>query len=460
MSFEELEEILEGRVQTDQESVEEVQGDFGRIVKKAPKAVVTPASSQDVQKTIEFALERGISVTPQGAAHSQSGQSLNYGGIILDLGGLSEISEAEGETVWVGAGVVWRDLVRSTYQRGKLPRVLTNNLGVTIGGTLSMAGLGVSSHRYGAQVDNVLELEVVTGEGHLVRCSPSENSELFDCSRSGLGQFSVITGARIQLRDVAPRARTYYLLYDDIATLMKDQETIIREDRFHYIESWCSPCPQGLRRVGQMRMPFAEWFYPMQVTVEYEAPPDDEALLAGLNYFRQVHAEDTTILEFANRLEPVFELWKQAGTWDRPHPWMEVVLPWKVAANYIQGVLANFPPNLLVGGHVLLWPCRGTTSDAPMFRHPGGELVMGFGILPAVPSQFLPLALPVLNKASDLCLRVGGSRYLSGWVEFTEEQWEAHFGEVWPRLLEWKRFYDPKGILSPGFIKYPSSVTG
>ena len=68
-----------------------------------------------------------------------------------------------------------------------MPPVLTNNLGVTVAGTLSMAGLGVASFRYGTQADNVVELEVVTGAGEIVVCSREQNRELFDMVRCGLG---------------------------------------------------------------------------------------------------------------------------------------------------------------------------------------------------------------------------------------------------------------------------------
>ena len=60
--------------------------------------------------------------------------------------------------------------MRQTTERRLIPPVLTNNLNVTVGGALSMAGLGVASRRYGTQADNVEELEVVTGKDHRVCC--------------------------------------------------------------------------------------------------------------------------------------------------------------------------------------------------------------------------------------------------------------------------------------------------
>src|SRR5688500_317919 len=105
---------------------------------------------------------------------------------------IHEIDE-QGLTATVDGGVVWRDLVAEVVPRGFVPPVLTNNLGVSVAGTTSVAGLGVASFRYGTQADNAVELEVVTGTGEVVTCSRERNAELFDVVRCGLGQFGIIT---------------------------------------------------------------------------------------------------------------------------------------------------------------------------------------------------------------------------------------------------------------------------
>jgi FAD/FMN-containing dehydrogenase len=47
---------------------------------------------------------------------------------------------------------------------------------------------------------------------------------------------------------------------------------------------------------------------------------------------------------------------------------------------------------------------------------------------------------------------MGGKRYLSGHIDFTPEEWKAHFGDQWEPFRALKRRYDPDGILNPGFI--------
>ena len=103
---------------------------------------------------------------------------------------------------------------------------------------------------------------------------------------------------------------------------------------------------------------------------------------------------------------------------------------------------------------MLLWPCRGTTSTIPNFMTPPGEFVMGFGILPGIPPEFIGPAKARLNQASDASMMVGAKRYLSGLIEFDRPRWKQHFGAHWPRLQSLKKTYDPDGILNPGFIDY------
>jgi cytokinin dehydrogenase len=463
-----LKGILGDRILLDPEVRDLYRSDFGRTVNRLPAAVARCASAEEVAEVVRFCRERKIPITARGQAHTQSGQATSDGGVLLDTSVMSTIHEIDeaGETATVDCGVVWRDLVSATLAKGLIPRVLTNNLGVQISGTLSMAGLGVASFRYGTQADNAVELQVVTGTGEIVTCSREQNRDLYDVVRCGLGQFGVITQAKIRLRKAKSVVRKYFLLYDDLATVMADSKAVMSPENpiFSSLEAWCTPCLQGIKKIGEgMELgegmqTFAAWFYPLHLTVEFDPgeEPDDQAVLAGLKPYRHVHTEDFSQHEFANRMDPVFELWRRSGYWDMAHPWTETTLPWETAPEFIEAVLGQLPPQALgPGGHILLWPAYTGTSEAPLFMHPGGDYVMGWGILPGVPFKFLDRALAQLDMVSELSIVYGGKRYLSGFITFnTVEKWAQHFGDRWPMILEAKRKFDPDGIMAPGFIQY------
>jgi len=446
---------ISGVVLTDERAQEAVASDFGRLVVRKPKAVVRPASAADVASVLKFAARQSLRVATRGSGHSQSGQSLSES-IVLDMTSLNGIGAVREGAVTVQAGTTWRALVEHLAVERLSPPVLTNNLDVTVGGTVSMGGLGVSSWRHGTQVDNCLELEVVTGTGDIVRCSGDHNRELFDAVRAGVGQFGVITEAVARVRRYRPRFRSFYLLYDNLVALLEDLETVMTEERFDYLEAWCAPCPQGFRRAKGQRQAFAQWFYPLHATLEIDQDPAPEPgeTLKGMKFYKHVHTEDGELLDFFTRLDPLFDLWKRGGYWQHAHPWMECILPWQTAAPYISRVLVDLPPQAMLGGHILLWPARGAVSLAPFFMRPKGDLLMGFGILPAMPKQVSGEGLPRLNLASQAALLMGGKRYLSGWVEFNASAWRAHYGDQWAAVVAAKGKFDPQGILNSGFIKY------
>ncbi len=466
----ELQEILGDRLVLDDDVRSQFRSDFGRTVDRFPGAIARCTSPEEVAQVIRFCRERRIPVVPRGQAHTQSGQATTEGGVIVDTSSLQAIHEidAEAETATVDCGVVWRDLVAATVPQGLVPRVLTNNLGVSISGTLSMAGLGVASFRYGTQADNAVELLVVTGAGDIVTCSREENRELFDVVRCGLGQFGIIVRAKVRLRRCKSTVRKYYLLYDDLGALMADAKKVMDPDNptFSSLESWCTPCFQGIRKIGDgMELAegvqtFAHWMYPLHLTVEFDAEageqPDDQAVLQGLTPYKHVETSDFPQSEFCNRMDPVFTLWRRSGYWDMAHPWMETTLPWETSQEFIEQILAATPPQVLgPGGHILLWPAYTRTSEVPLFMHPEGEFVMGWGILPGVPFEFLDRALAQLDMASEMSILYGGKRYLSGYITFnTAEKWAQHFGDQWPRVVAAKKQFDPDGIMAPGFIQY------
>ncbi len=454
----EFKSSLDGALLTGEPARAEASGDFGAVFRRMPQAVVRPATVQDVSRTLKFAASRSLPVSTRGAGHSQSGQSLSSG-IVLDIKSLDKVLRLEegSLTVTCQPGITWRALLEELAPRHLSPPVLTNNLDVTVGGTLSTAGLGVSTWRNGTQADHCLELEVVTGSGEVLRCSPTSNAELFDAVRGGMGQFGVMTEAKLQLRRHKPRFRSFYLLYEQLGTLLGDLKRLMAEERFDYLESWCVPLPMGFKEVNGQRQAFAQWFFPLHATVETgNEAPEAATKLEGLQFYKHVHTENGDLQAFFARLDPLFALWKRAGFWDYAHPWMECILPWEATEFYVGQVLAQMQPQMIAGGHILLWPARGEATSLPLFMRPKGKLAMGFGILPAVPSRFLQDALPRLSQASLASMMVGGKRYLSGWMDFDADQWKAHYGEQYERVKSLKAKYDPYGILNPEFLKLES----
>ncbi|HEU4724390.1 MAG TPA: FAD-binding protein [Candidatus Eisenbacteria bacterium] len=451
-----LAEQVRGSVVDGAAAPEEFRSNFGHIVSATPLALIRPASADDVVATVRFARANGLHVATRGAGHSQSHLGVSDGGLLLDMRSLGRCLRLDGDarTIDVEGGAVWRDLLDATYGERLVPPVLTNNLNVTVGGTLSIAGIGVASFRHGTQGDQVEELDVVTGDGELTTCGPDREPDLYWSAVSGLGQVGVIVRARLRLRRAKSMTRTYYLLYDDTARFFADMKRAMEDGRWDHVESWTSPCPQGTKPVNGRRQVFARWFYPAHLTVEFDpaSPPDDRAMLDGYRPYEMLYTDDLPTLEFLDRLAPVFDLWKRGGTWEHVHPWMETVLPWETAPAMLEALMPDLPPSILVGGHVLLWPAKGNVSRSKLFMRPPGEDLMGFGLLPAIPAKFWSEARPMLDMASRLSVAMGGKRYLSGYVDFTPDEWRAHFGPMWEPFVAAKRRYDPDGVLNPGFV--------
>jgi len=75
--------------------------------------------------------------------------------------------------------------------------------------------------------------------GEVVECTPKKNGELFFAVLGGLGQFGIITKARIVLEKAPQRVRWMRALYTDFATFKADQELLISAvEPFDYVEGF------------------------------------------------------------------------------------------------------------------------------------------------------------------------------------------------------------------------------
>jgi len=426
--------------------LDEAADDFGHIISAAPVAVLIPGSIKDIRKLVKFANKHDIKVGGMsmiGNTHSTYGQSQVGGGVVIDMSALCEIHEIGEDYAVVDAGVRWVELLQATLPEGKSPPTLTDYIDLSIGGTASVGGVGGQAFRHGLQVDNILELQVITGKGKLVTCSPNKHKKLFHAVRAGLGQFGIIVRARVRLVDVPPMARMYHAFYDDLAAMTADQEMVIEDERFDYVEGFAEPHAGG-----------SGWIYKIEL-VKYFAPgdePDDAALTDDLSNNPGTEVvTDMSYFDFANRIAPLVAFLQQIGVWGLPHPWIDVFVPGDVANGFIQGVLDGTTLADTGQGPILIYPFKRAKVNTPFMALPEGETCYLFSILrTAVPPE-LAGQLVAKNRAIYEDLRdLGGKRYAISSVPFDQEDWHDHFGDQWCDFAKDKLKFDPKNVLTPG----------
>lgn len=435
---------LDGELTFEPAALAEAADDFGHIVRRAPWAVLRARSTRDVVRMVRFAHRHALTICMRGQAHSAFGQAQAEGGIVIDSRELSSIEILGAEAgARVGPGTRWIDLLSAALERGLTPPVLTDFIELSVGGTLSVGGVGGATQHHGLQVDNVLELEVVTGQGRRVTCSPRRRRALFEAVLGGLGQVAIIVGATLRLIEAPTSARVYRLFYTELEAFTRDQRLALQDGRFHYLEGQALPQPEGGH---QFLLEAAAYYTPPEL-------PDDAALLAGLAPLEGATTiEEQTYFDWQNRLAPLVETLRASGAWDLPHPWLNLLLPASAADAFVQSTLDALTEEDTGGGPILCYPFDRSKLTRPLVAMPDSDVVVIFAVLrfsapdPARVDALLAQNRALFERARDS----GGKRYPVGSVPFSPSDWAEHFGANFPRLWAARARFDPGGVLTPG----------
>ena len=428
---------LDGELVVDEASRTEAADDYGHIVHRTPVAVLRPASVRDFVTMVRFANKHKLQVAMRGQGHSTFGQAQVRGGVVIDSRSFATIHRIDADRAVVDAGVQWLHLTQATLEKGLAPPVSTDYLGLSVGGTLSVGGVGGASSHFGLQVDNVLGLEVVTGDGQLLRCSPVERPELFRMVLGGLGQFAIIVRAVVKLAPAETTARVYHLFYPDLASYTAAQRTALADRRFDYLEGQLIPTEAG-------------WQYMVEAVAYYTPPstPDDAALLAGLN----PTSTEISELPYFAWLNRIYDLVEQLKPLRLPGPWINVFLPDEATDAYVTDVLADLTP-ADAGGVVLLYPVPRELIKKPLVSLPDSPVVFLLAILRAVspPNDAdVQRLLGANRELYDKARAVGGTHYPVGAIPLTPADWRAHYGLRYPEVALNKLRFDAQHVLTPG----------
>jgi len=173
---------------------------------EARQTVVTSSIAQ-VAETLVRARKRGWQVAVAGGCHAMGGQQFCDGGMVLDMRAMNRVLglDSDAGLLRVEAGIMWPDLIRGylKLQHGHdfpwgIRQKQTGADRLTIGGALAsnIHGRGL---RLPPFIGDVESFELIDARGALLRCSRSENAQLFRLVIGGYGLFGVVVAATLRL---------------------------------------------------------------------------------------------------------------------------------------------------------------------------------------------------------------------------------------------------------------------
>ncbi|XP_074577573.1 cytokinin dehydrogenase 6-like [Curcuma longa] len=473
-------EIL-SKLHSDGDTVARFAADYGSITNDAPPAaVLRPSSPEDIAALIRCAngAKSPFSIAARGNGHSAHGQAFAPGGVVIDMaelrGGSGQRIRVSAEESYVDAGgeQLWIDVLEETLRHGLSMRSWVDYLYLTVGGTLSNAGVGGMVFRHGPLVSSVLELDVITGKGEMITCSPELNSDLFYGVLGGLGQLGVISRARISLCPTPAKVRWLRLFYTDFDNLIRDQEFLISlrdTTGFDFVEGQVLLNHQQVddpnffsieeaEKINQLTAEFnAVYLLEGAVLFDSTSVVDQkvEGLLKQLNFVPSfAFSKDVGHLEFLNRVYVEEEHRKSSMAVDPSqirHPWLNLFVPKSRIRDFqtgTEGILQNINPT----GVVLLYPMnRNRWNENMTVVFPEEEVFYTVEFLWTSTEEDWKKLDACNNEILEFCHRQGiqAKQYLANYTSQTD--WMEHFGEVkWEKFLQLKQTYDPKALLSPG----------
>lgn len=434
---------LDGEMRFDDAARNAVAADFGGHVRRHPAAVLRPGSAEDLSRIVAYAGRTGLKLAMRGQGHSLSGQAQIADGIIIDSAPLNTVRLLGRDTLEAEAGALIGDAARVVLPEGLTLPVMPDAMMLSVGGLLSAGGLGETSHRAGALVDHVRELDVVTGTGELVTCSPQRESELFQMVLAGLGQCALIVRARLGLAPAPVTLALRTLAYDDLGAFLADQVRLAAaSDAPATLTGRVARAPEG-----GWRLALVAGDTPVGTSA---ATPPQPTWLDGLGHRSATAPAVTPYLDYLNRRTAGIMANKAAG---RPNPSLNILLPDTAVRGFLEQAFAS-PETLRGIWLVEISPRRPTLFTRPLLRLPAAGLayevrLQGRGSAADAPDHRAVLAN--LIGLLEAGIAAGGRVYPPHAPVPSLAQWREHYGpETWARLATAKRRFDPAGLLTPG----------
>lgn len=173
----------------------------------AVKRLLRPESLVQLSELVKTACERGLPVSIAGGRHAMGGQQFLQNGYVIDMTALDRALNFDPQRglIRVEAGATWPKLVTQleNLQQGNsrfwtFAQKQTGADHLTLGGALA-ANIHGRGLRLRPFIQDIISFDLVAENGRLLRCSRTENPELFRLVIGGYGLFGVVYALTLQL---------------------------------------------------------------------------------------------------------------------------------------------------------------------------------------------------------------------------------------------------------------------
>jgi len=194
---------------------------WGRFPKIRTRELIPKSESELIE-----ILRHSESYIPRGNGRSYGDSAINKNLTITmtRMNRFLQWNQESGELV-AESGVLIADVIDTFVQKGWFPYVTPGTKLVTLGGAIACDVHGKNHHKEGSFGNYVNWIEIINEKNKVIRCSPSQNSELFHWTIGGMGLTGVIIRCSIQLKK--------------IESGWMEQHTIVNNNLNETLESFC-----------------------------------------------------------------------------------------------------------------------------------------------------------------------------------------------------------------------------
>lgn len=172
----------------------------------------------------------------------------------IDISALSNVVSIDEKkrTALVEPNVPMDRLVEATLPYGLVPPVVMEFPGITAGGGFSGTSGESSSFRHGFFNDSIIEVEMILGDGEIVKASRSERPDLFHGAAGSLGTLGTVTLMELRLVEARKFVKTTYLRLNSVSEVIDKVQKETGDLHNDYVDGILFSKHHGVVITGQL----------------------------------------------------------------------------------------------------------------------------------------------------------------------------------------------------------------